>query len=152
MTWAAAREALVDIFNGETVQVPGQGLETLTMLEFPPAGDVGPNAYPLAYVVPPPREVRRFPGGMRAVAVETARVTFLLHATNREIAARRLEAWAVKATDIVGENLTLNGAVTVVNTQAFTEFSGYGREGGPPYGFDMELGVQIHDHEDARAG
>lgn len=146
MAWADARAALVAKFDGATVTATGYQAETLRCLDKPPAGRI--DVSPIAYVIPPAREVVRYAGGLRRIAISQVRVRVELGADNIEEAADRMEAWVVKLADLVGDALNAEGtAGVVINTQEFSEFQEYGPEGGPPYGFDMVLGISLYDSE-----
>lgn len=136
MGWAEARAAIASTLDAAVVQVATQNEERLTAYEYPPSGQQ--TVFPLAFVVPPAREISRGVNNMLRIVVPEVRVRFLLHADNAELAAKRMDAWIVKATELVGANLTLDGSVITLK-QEFSEFSTFGANGAPPYGFDMLL-------------
>lgn len=145
MTWADARTALTTVLNGLQVTADGYSPEQLTCSEFPPDGDDQP--YPFAFVIPPAREVVRGANGLRRVTVNQVKVRVLLHAERQSEASARMEAWIPVLIDAIGDNITLNDGSGLVLGQKFSEFSTYGPDGLPPYGFDMDLDVQITDVE-----
>ncbi len=147
MSWAAARAELVNILHGAQVSVTLDGeavTDTLTALEYPPRARQGADALPVAFVIPPARRVRREANSVRIVEIDEVKVRFLLHDSNTEHAAQRMEAWVGKASDLIGDALALNGTLQGgINRQEFSEFSTFGENGAPPYGFDMLLGLPV---------
>lgn len=147
MTWATARAELVSILNGAQVSVTlsGQAVtDTLTALEYPPRARQGPDTLPLAFVIPPARRVTRGANSVRIVEIEGVKVRVLLHDSDAEYAAQRMEAWVGKLSDLIGNNIALNGQLQgAIESQEFSEFSLFGPQGGPPYGFEMVLGLPV---------
>ncbi len=136
MTWADARSALVTVLDGLQATADGYAPETLSAMEF---------------VIPPARDVIRGGGGLRRVEVKQVRVRVKLFGEHEAEAAARMEAWVPALIDAIGDNITLNDGSGLVLGQQFTEFGMFGMgpsgEPLPPYGFDMELDVQITDVE-----
>lgn len=146
VTWLTARAALVAKLNGLSLTASGYAAETLTCVEKIPNGNDQP--WPISFPIPPARSVDRGPSGMRLVRVEEVRIRFWTGADNAEEAQDRMEAWVAYLIDTIGDSIEADGtAGVVILTQSFTEFSTFGPEGTPPYGFDMLLGVNIADTE-----
>ncbi len=137
MGWAEARSQIAAVLDGAAITSPYA--ETLRALEYPARARQGASALPLAFVIPPARRISRGPNGMRRIQIDEVKIRVLLHDNNAEDAAQRMDAWVARMIDIIGDNMTLNGTVQVVAGQEFTEFSTFGPDGGPPYGFDMTL-------------
>ena len=147
MTWATARAELKSILHAATASVTLDGeaiTDTLTALEYPPRARQGADALPLAFVIPPARNIRREANGVRVVEIDEVKVRVILHDSDEKHAATRMEAWVGKLTDLIGANVTLNGILQgSINRQEFTEFSTFGLNGAPPWGFDMMLGLPL---------
>lgn len=147
MDWATARTALVTKLHAATFQASGFASETLGFFALPPTAEQTEfSAY--GYVIPPARAVRRLPGGTRIREISEIRCRFITSAETANEGAARMEALIEKLTDLVGDAIGFEGtAGAVITTQTFTEFSTFGPEGAPPYGFEMTLGAVILDTE-----
>lgn len=142
MGWAAARAELVSILNG--AQITSPYTETLTALEYPPKGVQGADVHALAFVVPPARTYRPGVNAIRTVEIDSVTVRVLLFDPDAEDASKRMEGWIDKLSDLLDNNLTLNGNLQgSIMDWSTTEFSTYGPDGAPPYGFDLVLSIPL---------
>ena len=82
--------------------------------------------------------------GIVVTEIGAVTVRFLLHDRDPEAAAKRMEGWRTKLRELLSDNLTLNGTLqgSIVDWD-FTEFSTFGRDGAPPYGFDLEIRIPL---------
>ena len=142
MGWAEARAELVNILQGASISDPYA--ETLTAREWPPRVELGRAELPVAYVIPPRMHDLPQVNGIVVTEIGAVTVRFLLHDRDPEAAAKRMEGWRTKLRELLSDNLTLNGTLqgSIVDWD-FTEFSTFGRDGAPPYGFDLEIRIPL---------
>lgn len=122
MSWATARAALVDLLDGATITSPHN--ETLTVLEYPPPGEIGAEDLPLAYLSPTARTVNWLPGA-RKTAMRSRIVVYLGPPASPDVQdlATRAEAWVEKFSTLFDGAQALHGAAAVVQQLDFSDLA-----------------------------
>lgn len=145
-SWATARAAIKAAIDGAAITSPHA--EPLVAYEYPPAGRQGAESFPYAFILPPARHVERWPGGQRVTQVTEAVVVVMLAppdgGPDRELLAKRHDAWVDALADVFDSEIALGGTADVVLGQDFGPEQPFEFEGGR-WGFEMRLAVDISE-------
>lgn len=151
MSWATARAGLVSLLNGAAITSPHT--ETLTVLEYPPPGEVGPEQLPLAYIVPSARTVNWLPGARKTV-ISPRVVVYLGPAVSPDIAdlSERAEAWVEKLATLFDGAQALNGTAAVVEQVEFSDLAVHLSFDERPIAWGFTFEPRIHVSESKTLG
>jgi hypothetical protein len=152
MSWELIRAATASRLHGESITLPGIGTETLRCLEWPPAGEIGAEAIPIAFIVPPARSINytRMPG-YASTTIDGFEIRFYLGpggAPGTEVMARRCEAWIAKVLELFAGFQKFGGvADATLQGLEITDVATYSAADGRPiaWGFHVRVGVLISE-------
>lgn len=150
MSWELIRAATAARLHGESITLPGIGTETLRSLEWPPSGEIGAEAIPLAFIVPPARNVNyiRMPG-YETTTIDGFEIRFYLGpggAPGTEVMARRCEAWITRVKALFAGFQKFGGvADATLQGLEITDVATYNAADGRAvaWGFHIRVGVLI---------